>query len=74
MLQQGNLWEWTEDWYGEYPFGAVTDPKGPESGSYRVARGGGWYYVARYVRSAARFIYAPGGCYNYLGFRLVRTE
>ncbi len=24
----GNLWEWCEDWHGEYPF-AVTDPKGP---------------------------------------------
>ena len=23
----GNVWEWCEDWHGEYPF-AVTDPKG----------------------------------------------
>ena len=71
----GNVWEWTGDWYGEeYPSGAVTDPRGPASGSIRVIRGGGWSSRARYVRSAARFYDSPGSRGYDVGFRLVRTE
>ena len=72
----GNVWEWTADWYGEYPSGAVTDPQGPDTGSYRVIRGGGWGRRARNVRSASRSYRLPGHRYDDagLGFRLVRTE
>ncbi|MGM0556045.1 MAG: formylglycine-generating enzyme family protein [Myxococcota bacterium] len=35
----GGVWEWTNDWYGAYPEGDVTDPVGPSSGSLRVRRG-----------------------------------
>ena len=70
----GNVWEWVGDWYGEYPSGPVTDPGGPESGSGRVLRGGGWNRLARYVRSASRSSSSPGYRSYGLGFRLVRTE
>ena len=70
----GNVWEWTVDWYGEYPSGAVTDPKGPESGSYRVLRGGCWDINARNVLSANRYAGAPSYRGSSIGFRLVRTE
>ena len=71
----GNVCEWTGDWYGEeYPSGAVTDPRGPATGSNRVLRGGGWYSGARYVRSAYRIDNSPGARNSGLGFRLVRTE
>jgi formylglycine-generating enzyme required for sulfatase activity len=49
------------------------NPTGPQSGSYRVVRGGGWGNGARYLRSADRFTYGPDlRCYA-VGFRLVRT-
>ncbi len=70
----GNVWEWTADWYGEYPLGQVTDPTGPSTGSYRAVRGGSWSYGAWIVRSALRGYDSPGGRYNTLGFRLVRTD
>jgi len=43
----GNVSEWCLDWYGRYPSGSATDPVGPESGSYRVIRGGSAWQGAR---------------------------
>ena len=70
----GNVWEWMQDWYGDYPGGTVTDPIGYPVGSYRVVRGGGWNSHARNCRSAYRYYVAPGFRHYDLGFRLLRTE
>ena len=70
----GNVWEWTGDWYGEYPSDPVTDPKGPRSGSHRVFRGGGFGSSAGNVRSAYRDDVSPGARSSIIGFRLVRTD
>jgi formylglycine-generating enzyme required for sulfatase activity len=67
----GNVLEWCQDWLGDYPTSAVTDPTGPENGAYRVLRGGSWFYYARNCRSAYRLRYGPGYRYRDTGFRLV---
>jgi formylglycine-generating enzyme required for sulfatase activity len=70
----GNVWEWCQDWHGDYPSGAVTDPTGPSSGSYRVLRGGSWNYFSEDCRSAYRYWYTPDYRGLNLGFRVLRSS
>jgi sulfatase modifying factor 1 len=67
----GNVWEWCEDWFGDYG-------KAPSDGSaqqeylgagLRVLRGGSWIADARSCRSASRFGGYPGDRLAYVGFR-----
>ena len=69
----GNVYEWCQDWYGEYDTngnGLIQDPIGPSTGSYRVLRGGGWSINARICRSADRGGSSPGYRGRFDGFRL----
>jgi len=36
----GNVWEWCQDWHGDYTAKSATDPTGLATGSRRVLRGG----------------------------------
>jgi hypothetical protein len=54
----GNVWEWCQDWYGEYDLDLAD---GPGGGSYRVCRGGGWFDWPSGCRSAFRGWNTPEG-------------
>ena len=73
----GNVYEWCQDWFDENYYevcekqGVMENPTGPETGSYRVLRGGSWSHEARDGRSASRHNYAPANRSSNVGFRPV---
>ncbi|MBK8702903.1 MAG: SUMF1/EgtB/PvdO family nonheme iron enzyme [Saprospiraceae bacterium] len=69
----GNVREWCWDWFEIYSSGAQKNPKGPNSGSDKVLRGGSCNDVAWYIRTADRVSYRPAGRGSGVGFRLARN-
>jgi len=70
----GNVFEWCEDWYGDYPAESVTDPKGPAMGERRVLRGGSFLIFEAKARSSDRNYFTPSYRISNVGFRLARTK
>ncbi len=70
----GNVAEWVADWYGEdyYAESAYSNPTGPQSGEFRVLRGGSWFNMARTMRSAFRLWNYPGVRTDTIGFRCAK--
>ena len=68
----GNVYEWCQDWFGDYSSSAQSNPTGATSGSYRVRRGGSWNFTARCCRVTYRLSNTPTYAYSYLGFRLAQ--
>ena len=72
----GNVWEWVNDFYDEAYYqssNSSKNPLGPESGQYRVLRGGSWNYDEYFVRSANRNGFDPAYTNVNVGFRCSRS-
>jgi sulfatase modifying factor 1 len=70
----GNVWEWVSDWYSAeyYGLGDMRDPRGPESGSMRIVRGGSWVNDDVGMLRCAYRHKVPPDTYAYsVGFRIV---
>jgi formylglycine-generating enzyme required for sulfatase activity len=70
----GNVWEWCEDDYHDNYEGAPSDGsawvKSDRESSYRLVRGGSWFYGPVLCRSAVRNHGTRGNRVNEVGFRV----
>ncbi|MBC8367101.1 SUMF1/EgtB/PvdO family nonheme iron enzyme [bacterium] len=71
----GNVWEWVGDYYDPnyYSESPRENPRGPESGSLVVIRGGGWYSGPGCLRVDGRGALSPGWVDFAVGFRCARN-
>ena len=67
----GNVAEWVSDWYDQdyYKTAPGRNPKGPETGSQKAFRGGGWMDSTTTMRAAMRNGTDPKTKINWMGFR-----
>lgn len=71
---EGNVWEWVEDWFAKnyYALSPLRNPTGPNTGEYRVNRGGSWWDFPEALRAASRNYSIPSYRAANLGFRCVQ--
>lgn len=74
----GNVYEWCQDWFGNYSSSSQTDPQGPSSSGYgRVVRSGNYYWSENPCRVIDRGFQEPEfGCRDgdCVGLRLCLPE
>jgi len=69
----GNVWEWTQSLYQDYPYDPADGREDLESSGTRVRRGGSWYLDPYFLRVADRDNYGPAYSTSDIGFRCVRS-
>ena len=71
----GNVCEWCWDWYDQdyYKKELHIDPIGPNTGTDRVHRGGGYDFEKLSLWSTARLWHVPESIAEDFGFRIART-
>jgi len=71
----GNAWEWTWDRMSDYSNDIQHDPRGPDSGTQRIQRGGSWWNYTDQANNFQRLPFPPDGSddYGMNGFRCVRS-
>ena len=76
MDMAGNVWEWVDDLYASdyYATSPTENPLGPERGTERVVRGGGWSGSWRYLRASSRSYDLPFYSGSDLGFRCAKDN
>jgi len=74
----GNVLEWVADWYDSsyYSQAPARNPPGPNSGTYKVLRGGSWFNTTEFTRCAFRRWGLPDydGWFAIIGFRCSRSS
>lgn len=71
---EGNVYEWTADYFGNYDEEPLVDPTGPRTGGSRIPRGGSWNSTPVGVRLSNRNLNEPGNPDFNIGFRAVRER
>jgi formylglycine-generating enzyme required for sulfatase activity len=66
----GNVWEWGQSEWADYPYDAGDGREQLDGTSSRVWRGGAYYNDANWLRGASRLRYNPDDVYDYGGFRV----
>lgn len=70
----GNVFEWCQDWYGDYTSESQTNPQGPSSGTFHVYRGGSWSTHSWRCRTSYRSANVTEFDYHFMGLRLALSE
>ena len=72
----GGVWEWTNDFWGEFYYreAPARNPLGPPSGFLRTIKGGSWREPPEFLRGATRFRLDAIVRWKTVGFRCTRDQ
>ena len=70
----GNVWEWCQDFYGDFSTNSQMNPTGPDTGTDLVLRSGSWNFPNFFCRSWHRNHDTPDHKASHLGLRLALSD